>query len=378
MKQLKLLLLAATLLLANSCGGDIIEIIVQNSGDEPLKNTIVTIDYKALQKKFPGIQITPEFSLADEKGSILPTQFDDINGDQKWDEIAILTDFAPKQTRIFRFKKTPDSLISFDQTARLWLKLNESTVRPMLVDEVYGKNLETEKRYAGITWQNSDNFFRIRFYPQNTIDLLPLQDSTFAAFANRDSILGKLIMPWPAEPQTPNLGGFVLSENGKIFPANQLFGFQARVLSRGPVRTVLRIDYEDWPTNTLVTKVAWLLMSYHQMPVVEHRFYLKPQTVAKVPIIAIEKPSATASIDSTDFPIVYSFVSDKKQFFTLVFSPENFLKNDNAPHFLFLQPNLQAIPALRYFTILNSDSARLSNYARHLRSNISNPLIIEF
>ena len=378
MKQLRWLILAAALLFAGGCGGHIIEIKVHNPTDRQLKNAIVRIDYKALQKKFPGIRISPEFSLADETGRILPTQFDDINGDQKWDEITVLTDFSPGQTRIFRFKQTPDSLKSTDRTARLWLKLNDTTVRPMLVDEVYGKNLEAEKRYAGITWQNGGNFFRIRFHPRNTIDLLPLPDSLYAALAKGDSVVGNLTIPWPADPQTPNLGGFVLSENGKIFPANELFGFQARVISRGPVRTVLRLDYEDWQTNTVITKVAWLLMSYHHMPVVEHRFYLKPTPSAKVPAVAVEKPPATALIDSTVSPVIYHLEADKAQFFTLVAHPDNRLNNSEMPQFIFLQPNLQTVPALRYFTIATDDTAQLGRLARDMSDNLSTPLTVEF
>ena len=378
MKRLRSIVLAAALALTVGCGGHIIEIKVHNPTEQPLTNAIVTIDYKALQKKFPGIRISPEFSLADETGHVLPTQFDDINGDQKWDEISVLTDFLPGQTRIFRFKQTPDSLKSTDQTARLWLKLGDTTVRPMIVDEVYGKSPESEKRYAGITWQNGGNFFRIRFHPSNAIDLLPLPDSIRSALANSDSVVSNITIPWPAAPQTPNLGGFVLSENGQIFPAHRLFGYQARVISRGPVRTVLRLDYEDWPTNTVVTKVAWLLMSYHRMPVVEHRFFLKPTPATKVPAVAVEKPLTADNFKYTGNPAVYPINDARTRFFTIVAHPDYLLENSNAPQFIFLQPNLQTIPALRYFTVATNDTARLGSLASEMRNNLSHPLVVEF
>ena len=100
LKHLAGLMLA---LLFSCTGGKTIEITVTNPSGVARPAEVVVVDYKALQKAFSGLQLEPDIQISDENGSLLPTQFDDINGDQKWDELVFIADFAHAGPVIIRW-----------------------------------------------------------------------------------------------------------------------------------------------------------------------------------------------------------------------------------------------------------------------------------
>ena len=349
LKHLAGLMLA---LLLSCTGGKTIEITVTNPSGVARPAEVVVVDYKALQKAFSGLRLEPDIQISDENGSLLPTQFDDINGDQKWDELVFIADFAANQTRIFRFKQRflePDSIID---VTRLWVSLDADLARPMMVDEAHGKQLETELRYAGVTWGTASQPFRLKFDTLNAIDLLPQSSGNLILEQQIDSLAYKNGIVWPPaeNPETGGTGGFVFAQNGNLFPPVDLFGFQARILTRGPLRTVVRMDYEDWPVDTLQSKVAWLIMQYHHTPVTEHRLYFKPSASGEMPTVAVGTPGKPLANNPSG--VFFSQLdSNALAYFGLVFPPEQHDQSVQILRKITLKPDLSKLPALRYFAI---------------------------
>lgn len=349
LKHLAGLMLA---LLLSCTGGKTIEITVTNPSGVARPAEVVVVDYKALQKAFSGLRLEPDIQISDENGSLLPTQFDDINGDQKWDELVFIADFAANQTRTFRFKQRFLEQDSSIDVTRLWVSLEAHLARPMMVDEAHGKQLETELRYAGVTWGTATQPFRLKFDTLNAIDLLPQSSGDLILEQQIDSLAYKNGIAWPPaeNPETGGIGGFVFSQNGDLFPPVDLFGFQARILTRGPLRTVIRMDYEDWPVDTLEAKVAWLIMQYHHAPVTEHRLYLKPSASGKMPNVAIGAPGEPLAEGQSG--VFFSQLhSEASTFFGLVFPPEQHDRSVQILRKIALKPDLSKLPALRYYAI---------------------------
>ena len=239
-----------------SCtGGHPIAITVTNPSHIARQNEPVVVDFKKLQKTYPGIDLT-NIAIADSSGKVLPTQIDDLNGDKKWDELVFLADFAPKETRKFFLKRRREDADGSDLSAKIWQRLPEGGVRAMNLHQIEATSPETQQRYAAVSWGSSEMAFQLRLDGSNSI--APFRPTG-----------------WTSKADFPGIAGLAFWAEDRIFPPENLYGFQCWILASGPVRSLVRLDFEDWKVGENYYKVAWLIMQYTHSAVVEHRIYLK-------------------------------------------------------------------------------------------------------
>lgn len=260
----------------------------------------VVLDYPTLQKSYPGISFEGT-ELVAEDGQPLPTQIDDLNGDQKWDEVVFQADFVPHQIRRFYFRRQRAARDSGDLFVRFWQRmLPADTLRPLQIKHLSTEHLETRRRYAGISWGNAQMTYDLKLDGSNTIGWMDRntgQPVTAAPEAQRPAVVAPLSSATAAP--APGIGGLLLWDGETpAFPFN-LFKFEAHVLATGPVRTVLRLDFTDWAAAGRFYKLTWLIMQFAGTAQVEQRVYLKnlrPEDPLPVAVTGLTGNGATAPL----------------------------------------------------------------------------------
>ena len=251
-----LLLFAIGIAFTLSCtGGHPIAITITNPSDIARQNEPVAVDFKKLQKTYPGIDLKT-IAIADSSGKVLPTQIDDLNGDKKWDELVFLADFEPKETRKFFIKRRTENAANSDLSAKIWQRLPEGDVRAMNTHQIEAHSPETQQRYAAVSWGSADLTLQLRLDGSNSIE--PFRPTG-----------------WMSKADFPGIAGLAFWAEDSIFLPKNLYGFNCWILANGPVRSLVRLDFKDWKVGKDYYKVTWLIMQYAHSAVVEHRVYLK-------------------------------------------------------------------------------------------------------
>src|SRR5262249_53459552 len=169
----------------------------------------------------------------------LPSQIDDIDGDGKPDEIAFQIELQPRQTRVVT--------IVYGEPA------NPRSDYPKRTDAKFAKH------YDGMGWESESTAWRLYFDKRNAIDLWGkrkpgLYLETFAAPDYRyqeESPIGRDIYNVGKSLGAGGAGALV---DGHAIPVAEVANRNWRIISAGPVRSIVEFTYEGWKAgNRTVT-----------------------------------------------------------------------------------------------------------------------------
>jgi len=177
---------------------------------------------------------TLEDDLATLQSKELPSQVDDLDADGKADELAFQIHLSPHQTRVVT--------ISYGTPDRIWRLRN---------DYVPDTNALFSRKIEGLGWESDRVAFRIYFDPRNAIDIYGKRQSTLqlAMYASPDyayheeSPLGRDILK---VGESIGIGAVGVMVDGKLVKVAQVKDRQWRIVSTGPVRTIVELDYNGW------------------------------------------------------------------------------------------------------------------------------------
>ena len=164
----------------------------------------------------------------------LPSQVDDLDGDNKADELAFQIDLKPHQTRIVS--------ITYGDADRIF-RLRDDY--PKQTDALFATKIQ------GPGWESEFNAWRIYFDPRNAIDLYgkrrrTLQLERFATPEypyHDDSPDGRDIYDIGNALGIGSVGAWV---DGKLVKVADVDKRSWRVISAGPVRAMVELTYEGW------------------------------------------------------------------------------------------------------------------------------------
>lgn len=164
----------------------------------------------------------------------LPSQADDLDGDDKYDEIAFQIDLSPGQTRIV-------SIAYGDQAVIQRLR----TRYPKRADAKFAA------RYEGLGWESEEAAWRIYFDKRNAIDLYGKRRSGMYLdlFAAPEYVY-HLEVPFGRDifkvPPSLGIGAIGALVDGAAQPVAEVADRKWRVLTTGPVRSIGEIEYKGW------------------------------------------------------------------------------------------------------------------------------------
>jgi Domain of unknown function (DUF4861) len=187
----------------------------------------------------------------------LPSQVDDLDQDDKVDELAFQIDLAPKQTRIVTIHYGPPDQI---------LRLRKDY--PLRTNALFSTKIE------GLGWESEAMAFRVYFDPRNAIDI----------YGKRNHSLQLRLYSTPEYPyheESPEgrdiykvgeaigVGGLAAWVDGKVVKAANVRDRKWRIISTGPVRTIVELEYNGWNLGSRTVNVH----SRITMWAGEHGFY---------------------------------------------------------------------------------------------------------
>ncbi|HEX6732712.1 MAG TPA: DUF4861 family protein, partial [Pyrinomonadaceae bacterium] len=164
----------------------------------------------------------------------LPSQADDLDGDQKPDELVFQIDLQPKQTRIV-------SITFGDPTTLARLRSNYPA----------RTHAKFTTKFEGLGWESDMNAWRLYFDKRNAIDLFGkrqpgLSLETFGKPEHNyheESAAGRDIYKIGNALGIGAVGALV---DGKVVKVAEVNGRSWKIISSGPVRTIVELDYKGW------------------------------------------------------------------------------------------------------------------------------------
>jgi unsaturated chondroitin disaccharide hydrolase len=164
----------------------------------------------------------------------LPSQVDDVDGDGKADELAFQVDLAPRQSRIVT--------ISYGDGNRIWRLRSDYQQRTAAL---FSRKIE------GLGWESERVAFRIYFDARNAIDIYGKRRPTLqlAMYASPDygyhdeSPEGRDMFKVGDSLGIGAVAGMV---DGKLIKVADVKERKWRILSSGPVRSIVELEYDGW------------------------------------------------------------------------------------------------------------------------------------
>jgi unsaturated chondroitin disaccharide hydrolase len=237
-------LFGLTLALAGAPRIKVLKLAVTNPAGEPRTEDVVlaVADLKRAAPDFNAsnaIVTTSDAATLDQDARTLatvelPSQADDLNGDNKLDELAFQIELGPRQTRIV-------TIAYGDEAAILRLR----SAYPKRTDAKFAVH------YEGPGWESEETAWRIYFDKRNAIDLYGKRRPGLylGLFATPDYVyhletpMGRDI--FKVDPGL-GIGSVAALVDGKGLPVADVADRKWRVLTAGPVRSVVELEYKGW------------------------------------------------------------------------------------------------------------------------------------
>ncbi len=201
----------------------------------------------------------PFFRYAD--GTLIPFQLDDMNGDGKWDEVALLLNFAPEETLEVNVDWVNDInfLPVFEKRTNLRLGILQTGGVYQEVD-IYrapscADGFEIIAQGESVNWENDKIGFRNYFDCRNVKDLFGKRMPMMIADKIHTSELGDYhtLADWGMDVlhcgSSLGSGGIALLKNDSLFRLGSTKVYEYRKLAEGPVRSVFELRYDGWDVD---------------------------------------------------------------------------------------------------------------------------------
>jgi unsaturated chondroitin disaccharide hydrolase len=222
-----------------------IKVSVTNPSAEERRAAPVVIPIAELRKVAPDLRagalivtVTHTRSLEQDAATLqateIPSQVDDLDDDGKGDELAFQVDLQPHETCIVT--------ITYGEPGRIYKIRGDY---PQRTDALFAKKIQ------GLGWESEKNAWRIYFDPRNAIDLYGKRRSML--------LLKRFAQPeFDYHAESPDgrdtyeigdalgIGSVAAWSQNKIVKAADVRSRQYRVVSTGPVRSIVELTYEGW------------------------------------------------------------------------------------------------------------------------------------
>ena len=195
-------------------------------------------------------------------GTEIPSQLDDLNGDGQYDELCFLTDIAPKGRQTFTVELMPTGTPrSYEQKVYADMMLTNKKIKSTNKQDLYISSLTVDNgtnpywmlHHHGPAFENEMVAYRIYFDHRQTVD-------TYGKYHKGLEL--KQTQFYPDDEQKAKGFGDDVLWVGNTFGLGALRGWDGtepqmlqdvdhrtlRILSRGPLRTVVEVIDDGWNT----------------------------------------------------------------------------------------------------------------------------------
>ncbi|WP_029272611.1 DUF4861 domain-containing protein [Flavobacterium sp. KJJ] len=243
-----------------------------------LKNTAaLAVPQKAITIKRSQLSVkdaTNFYPILINKNDTIPAQLNDLDGDGKWDELFLVTDFAPKEKKTVQLKwssvnpKFPiKTSVRFGKREAKDLPVQPATEEVLLANQVHKKLGFQKYQTDGPTWENDKVGFRHYLDGRNSKDVfgkkLPEITPENVGINSKGAVEDNyhVMYDWGRDifpvGNSAGLGGYALLIEDKINrlgiltndTLNNVEKTTFKIVSEGPVNSVLSYKYENWKAS---------------------------------------------------------------------------------------------------------------------------------
>jgi len=223
----------------------VLKLSVTNPADELRAHENIVINIADLKRIAPDFKAGDVIVTASDASTLeedartlqtieLPSQADDLDGDNKYDELAFQIELKPKQTRIVT--------IAYGETA---------TMQRLRSDYPKRTAAKFTMKFDGLAWESEADAWRIYFDKRNAIDFFGkrrpgLYLEMFGApeyVYHWESPLGRDIY---RIGDAIGIGAVAALVDGKVVKVSDVAERNWRIISAGPVRAMVELTYKGW------------------------------------------------------------------------------------------------------------------------------------
>jgi hypothetical protein len=257
-------------------------ISVENPSETGRHSEPVVISWPEIVDRIPAVS-PDRLRLIDENNRSLAFQIDDMDGDGVPDEFTFTADFQPKQTRQFLLTGSADTLALPTgpyRTDAVNYKRIDGIAR--FVDDDDGPGtFRSDNLYPfdGVGWESEIVGYRLYLDERNAIDIqakrIPGLHWRYIAESGAnyqlDAYWGMDVLHvGPAL----GIGGIGFWTGDSIAHPFNVDRRHCRIIARGPVRAVVRVDYYGWELPDGKANVSSIFIIYGGDRISEHRILL--------------------------------------------------------------------------------------------------------
>lgn len=246
------------------------KIVLKNTSNLELPQKAITIKRGQLSAKVS----TGSYPIFIHKNDTIPAQLNDLDGDGKWDEIFLVTDFTPneKKTVTLQWSETDPKFtiktsVRFGKREAKNLPVHPDTQEVLMANQVHKKLGYQKYQTDGPTWENDKVGFRHYLDGRNSKDVFGKKTpgitpenvgiNSKGAVEDNYHVMydwGRDIFPVGS---SVGLGGYALIINDKVDrlgilgndTINNVEKTTFKIVSEGPVNSVLSYQYENWKAS---------------------------------------------------------------------------------------------------------------------------------
>jgi len=243
-----------------------------------LKNTSnIEVPQKAISIKRNQLSLnnpTGTYPILIYKNDTIPAQVNDLDGDGKWDELFIVTDFSPKEVKTATLSwsdtnpKFPiKTSVRFGKREAKNLPVHPATDEILMANQVHKKLGYQKYQTDGPSWENDKVGFRHYLDGRNSKDVfgkkIPAITPEDVGINSKGAVEDNyhVMYDWGRDifpvGNSSGLGGFALLIDNKINrlgiigsdTINNIEKTTFKIVSEGPVNSVLSYNYQNWEAS---------------------------------------------------------------------------------------------------------------------------------
>lgn len=243
-----------------------------------LKNTAnIEVPQKAISIKRSQLSLnsqTGTYPIVIYKNDTIPAQLNDLDGDGKWDELFLVTDFTAKEVKTATLSwseidpKFPvKTSVRFGKREAKNLPVHPATEEVLMANQVHKKLGYQKYQTDGPSWENDKVGFRHYLDGRNSKDVfgkrIPAITPEDVGINSKGAVEDNyhVMYDWGRDifpvGNSAGLGGFALLIDNKISrlgiigsdTINNIEKTTFKIVSEGPVNSVLSYTYQNWEAS---------------------------------------------------------------------------------------------------------------------------------
>ncbi len=214
-----------------------------------------------IEREVFGVQFDEYLIFSTNEDQSVPAQFDDIDGDGKWDEVALQLSFEPKSTVELAYQiVTKSELPEFESRTAIHFGYSperNNVFSPVSENVRPSDHVAQSKPYIyqfeGPGWESELIAYRLYFDSRNGKDIF---GKTRPELMLKNIGLGENyheLQEWGMDVlkvgSSLGSGGLAMLKNDSIYRLTETDKATFQIVTQGPLRSILKLSYEGWKVD---------------------------------------------------------------------------------------------------------------------------------